>query len=107
MPVGAQAIIIALVVMLAIIAGIAAYHIRQYRHASPETRQEMNQTYKRYSAMAGVLLIAGGVFSMTQEDPYLTTWWFGAGCAGIGVLLLIAAWIGIPSWAGQDGPGSV
>ena len=102
MPVGGQAVIIALIIMLAIIAGIAAYYVRRYRAAPPEARQEMNQTYKRYSAMAGAVLMAGGVLSMTQDDPYLTNWWFGAGCVVLGVLLLIAAWIGIPSWAGRD-----
>jgi len=98
---GAIAILIALAIMLAIIAAIAVYYARQVQAASPDKREEMNATYKRYAALAGVMFIAIGVFSVTQEDAYQGSWWFGLGIGVLGMLLLIAAWIGIPSWIGR------
>jgi Na+/proline symporter len=101
---GAIAILIALAVMLAIIVAIAAFYVRRYQDVSPEKQQEMNQTFRRYMSLAGVMFIALGVLSMTQDEPYLGNWWFGVGCAGLGALMLLAALIGIPSWGKRNNP---
>jgi len=99
---GAIAILIALVIMLAIIVAIAAYYARLVRAAPPDKRDEMNRTYKSSAALAGVMFVAIGVMSVTQEDAYQGSWWFGVGIGVLGVLLLIAAWIGVPDWGKRD-----
>ena len=98
---GAIAILITLIIMLAIIIAIVAFYLRGYRDATPERQSEMNQAFRRYIGMGGALFILFGVVTMIQEDAFLGNWWLGAGYGGLGVLLLIAALIGIPAWVGR------